>query len=276
MTLALLGSLFAVADVRASDRKAKDGTSAADQGATDADFRVRVANVLRIGKSKSGTARAELERALVDAHPAVRSAAAAALATLGDTRAIATLSRRLVSESSASVKAQLQASIDTLKVAEGKEQDEARWSTARVVVSLGPVRNLTKIKGGNVDEVFKAAAFEKAKSVPGVVVTDGDDGGRDRARQKHLPVVQLDGTLTKLDHDRTPGEMRVSAAVEFSVRRVPEQTLRGSLSGRATSIGSPKVALVPEHLAALQNQAIDGAVESALRGANRGLVAAVR
>src|ERR1700732_1019171 len=77
------------------------GVAAAQQDITGSDdFRVRVNAALTLGKAKPPDARALLERALGDAHPALRPAAAAALVALGDPAAIPALERRLAGESS--------------------------------------------------------------------------------------------------------------------------------------------------------------------------------
>src|SRR5512138_137804 len=55
---------------------------------TGSDFRVRAAAALTLGRSHNKGALAPLRAALDDQHPAVRSAAAAALAALGDKSAI--------------------------------------------------------------------------------------------------------------------------------------------------------------------------------------------
>ena len=60
------------------------------------------------------------------------------------------------------------------------------------------------------------------------------------------------------------------------LRRVPEQSLKGTLGGSATSIGSVGALSNPAVVAALENQAIDGAVESAMRGAATGFEKAAK
>ena len=67
------------------------------------------------------------------------------------------------------------------------------------------------------------------------------------------------------------GSVQVQARVEFAVRR--EQTLRGTLSGAATTFGSSPT-LSDQGRRSLQDDAVDGAVQSALRGADQGLMVA--
>jgi hypothetical protein len=66
------------------------------------------------------------------------------------------------------------------------------------------------------------------------------------------------------------------AEVRFSLRRMPEQSLKGTLSGSATSIGSTSALANPASVLQLENQAIDGAVESAMRDAAPGFEKAAK
>jgi hypothetical protein len=71
------------------------------------------------------------------------------------------------------------------------------------------------------------------------------------------------------------GNVAFSAQVEFSLRKVPEHTLKASLTGAATSIGTATSLTTASRVNALQDQAVNGAVESAMRNADMGLSAAV-
>lgn len=94
---------------------AQDPAGALRDLAESPDFRVRLSAALYLGRIKPPGSREALERALADGHSAVRVAAATALGALGDPLAIAALSRRLSSEPSASVRAQIESSIDRLR-----------------------------------------------------------------------------------------------------------------------------------------------------------------
>src|SRR5262245_26455053 len=101
--LALLSSMVVLAVAPAS--MADDRVEAAYRDlANGGDFRVRVAAALTLGKSGDPGARAALEKALEDPHPAVRASAAAALGAVGDGAAIAALRAASSKEGTASVK----------------------------------------------------------------------------------------------------------------------------------------------------------------------------
>jgi HEAT repeat protein len=100
----LLGAIVFATIVGGTGARAEDASSVKTDLLMSPDFRVRVGAALYLGKAKPQDARFVLERALDDAHPAVRAAAAAALAQVGDDGAVPALQRHLGSESSGAVK----------------------------------------------------------------------------------------------------------------------------------------------------------------------------
>ncbi len=236
------------------------------------DFRLRVSAALILGKSHADGARPLLERALSDPHPAVRTAAAAALGALGDPAAIPALERSADLESSASVKTQLRSSVLALR-----RSTQGSWQNARYVLELGDMKNRSSISGEQPSGILRNSTRTYATSLPGAVVTEGaDPGARREAASRHLHVLELDGAVQRLTQGQSDTQLTFAAQVEFSLRRVPEQSLKGTLSGTATSIGSTNALANPELVVMLQNQAIDGAVASAMRGAAEGFDRATR
>jgi hypothetical protein len=254
---------------------AQDGAGALHDLTDSSDFRVRVSAALYLGRTHPFGAREALERALSDAHPAVRVAAAAALGSLGDPSAIAALARRHGVEPSASVGAQLQASIDQLR--RGLPADAATSATGRLgpnvryVVRLGNMRNPSGVRGEDLRRVLQSAARSRARAIHGTAIVDADAALMAQAVERHLPVLTLDGSVMQLSESRVEGSVQVQARVEFAVRR--EQTLKGTLSGAATTFGSSPT-LSDQGRRQLQDDAVDGAVQSALRGADQGLMIA--
>jgi HEAT repeat protein len=238
------------------------------------DFRVRVSAALYLGRTRPAGAREVLEHALSDAHPAVRVAAATALASLGDPAAIGALARRESVEPSASVKAQLQSSIEQLKRGVAAEQpSEAPRSlggNVRYVVRLGAMRNPSGVRGEDLRHVLQSAARSRVRAIRGAAI-DSDGSLAAQAAHLHLPVLTLDGSLMQLTEARVEGNVQVQARVEFAVRR--EQTLKGTLSGAATTFGTGTT-ISDQGRRQLQDDAVDGAVQSALRGADQGLTLA--
>ncbi len=233
------------------------------------DFRLRVQAALFLGKSKSSNARDALERGLGDPHPAVRTAAAAALRTLGDPAAIPALQRHLASEGSGAVKSQIQTTIATLQ---GGGSGSSNAGATRYAVQLGAMRNLTNVRGEQLSQVMRSAAQRQAAAIPGAVLSPTGS-----AAAPGVPTLVLDGSIVRLSQRAEGnGQVAFSAQVEFSVRKVPEHTLRAALSGAATSIGTARSLNTPARVSELQDQAVSGAVESAMQHADTGFVAVLK
>jgi hypothetical protein len=240
--------------------------------AESGDFRVRVSAALYLGRTKPPGAREALEHALGDAHPAVRAAAATALASVGDPAAIGALARRAAVEPSDSVKAQLQASITQLRRGAAAEPPgDAPRRDVRYVVRLGAMRNPSGVRGEDLRRVLQDAARSRARAIRSAAVLDTDAAIPAQTAQLHLPVFTLDGSLTQLTEARVEGSVQVQARVEFAIRR--EQTLKGTFSGAATTFGTGQT-ISDQGRRQLQDDAVDGAVQSALRGAEQGLTLA--
>jgi len=271
--VALALSMLAIG---AREAPAQDPADAARDLQTSDDFRVRVSAALTLGRAHSPGARAQLEQALDDAHPAVRIAAAAGLAALGDPAATPSLRLHLGSERSAGVRSQIASTIASLGRAGEAQSADAKWQSTRYVVAIGDMHNRSQVPGTHAVDVLRSATQAHARLIPGALVTDNDPATFEQAAARHVPVFLLDGALQRLSQGRKNAELSYNAQVDYSMRRVPQQQLRGILSGSATSFGSVSALRDPGSVTMLEDQAIDGAVESALRGAARGFGEAAR
>jgi hypothetical protein len=279
----LLGASVAGTITHASTAESP-GAAALHDLSDSGDFRVRVNAALVVGRTRPAGAREALERALGDAHPAVRIAAATALGALGDPGAIAALERRVPVEPSASVKAQLRTTIDQLRASAAVSPPRRQLGdNVRYVVKLGAMGNATGVRGDELRRVLHDAARSRARALRSAALVDLGfqtasasspaplDGLLQQAAERHIPVITLDGNVTQLIETRVANSLQIQARVEFAVRR--EQTLKGTLSGGATTFGSGPT-ISDQGRRQLQDDAVDGAVQSALRGAESGLMMA--
>jgi HEAT repeat protein len=253
---------------------ADDGAMAIHELASSADFRVRVTAALQIGRSKPSGAREALEAALGDSHPAVRVAAAEALGALREQAAVAALEDHLATDASPSVRAQIRATLDKLRdVTAASAPSRRLGSDVRCVVVLGAMRNPSGTRGEDLRQVLSEAARARVLALHGVLLSEADGPLLQQAAARHIPVVVLDGTVSAVSESRADGNVQVRARVEFTVRR--DQTLKGTVSGAATTFGSGPNLSEPGRRR-LQDDAVSGAVQSALRGADQGLIVAAR
>jgi hypothetical protein len=271
-------ALGAAAAATAPLAPADDGSVAVRELSESNDFRVRVSAALLLGRTRPPGARDALERALGDPHPAVRIAAATALGAIGDPACLVALERRLSSEPSPGVVAQLRATIDLLRRGSSGDpgdgsSDQQLAGSVRYIIRLGGMRNGAGVRGDELKRVLRDATKSRAKSLHDAAVAEADSPLLAQAAQRRIPVVTLDGNVTQLLESRVAGSLQVQAHVEFTVRR--DQTLRGTLSGGATTFGSGPT-ISDDARRHLEDEAVDGAVQSALRGADQGLMVAAR
>jgi hypothetical protein len=120
------------------------------------------------------------------------------------------------------------------------------------------------VRQNDLDGVMRDAARAKAGTIKGAFVVDGPDADMlRRASARKIPVLLLDGKLTRLTQTKArDGGLIVSAKVDISIRKVPQQTLKGMVSGNATASDDARAAA--RALTELQNRAVNAAVESAV------------
>jgi hypothetical protein len=227
---------------------------------TASDFRIRITSALALGKKKDTGSVSTLGQALKDDNSAVRAAAAAALALIGDVSALPALQRARDAEKDATVKAQIEKSINTLK------------PKTKYIVSFGKIEN----KSGNpkVSSLFLAAVKAEVGRIPGVEVASSNADAERLAKEKSLPTIGLDGRLVALGKSNSGGDVSVNAKVEFVIRK--DQSLKATVKGDAKALLNSKAVKGETELASLQADAVTAAIQSALKGAPSALEAAVK
>ena len=245
-------------------------STAGDRELTEsADFRVRVHAALRLGHTGGAAARSDLETGLRDAHPAVRVACAVALGQMGDAAAAPALAQAMKSESFPSAKTSMKEAHDKLRAGGGGSPGAPAAAgnpgveKAQYVVQLGTMRNNTGQRA-DLDNVMRSAARAKAGSIKNAMILDNPDAAvLRRAGERKIPVLVVDGNLSRLSQTTgKDGGLIVSAQVDLSIIRVPGQTLKGTVSGKASA--SDDARNTNKGITELQNRAVNGAIESAM------------
>jgi hypothetical protein len=223
------------------------------------DFRVRLQAALELGRRKVLGARPALERALGDDSSAVRAAAAAALKSIGDPRALPAL-RAAESDSSEAVRNQVAAAIRAL----GSDR------AVNYVVDLGQIDMDTTVSGKAAGRTLQRVARQHLRRLPGVQVKADAVQSAPTA-----PELLLDARISRLNERRSGPTLEVSAKVDFVLSRMPGREIKGRLSGKATVQGDAHAKNRARELEQLQLQAVEAAADSALDNVERALRAAV-
>jgi len=134
------------------------------------------------------------------------------------------------------------------------------------------MHNNTGVKTSDLEPLMQQTARTKARSIRGVLIADAADGAvMRRASERKIPVLLVDGTLTRLTSTTgKDGGVIVTAQVDLSIRKVPQQTLKGTVSANASATDDVQASA---NLPQLQARAVGGAVESAMGSMSSSLAA---
>jgi hypothetical protein len=257
------------------------------------DFRLRVQAAFALGNTRDASVVPSLERALRDTNPAVRAAAATALGRIGAPRALSAL-EQAQNDPSAAVRSQAERSIamirDSQRLASAGNSIAAlsvrpsepaiEWQRVRYVVTLGEMRNPSGFAGSEFTGVLRREVANQLRVIRGVAVLSDDsslDGsGRREIARRRLPHVRLDGAVNQVERRERAGELAVRCEVAFMLLDERERALRGELRGAATGSALPRRSRLAEQERELAEQALSGAVRSAMANAQQALAAAAR
>lgn len=232
------------------------------------DFRIKVSAALTLGKLKQRSSLPVLVKALGDTQPSVRAAAAAALASFGDLSAVAPLESARDRETTPSVKAQMESSVAKLR--------SSATIPTKFLITVGRLENKSGVSSSNVSSAFKSAVRSKISALPGVELLGESTDATVESKRRKLPTVTLDGNLLKLQKSAAGTDVGFAAKVEFVIRKVPEHSLKGSVSGDARALANAGSVRGDKEMNQLQVDAVTAAVESALKGAPIALEAAAK
>jgi HEAT repeats len=234
------------------------------------DFRVRVQAALQLGKSKSSEALDPLVGALDDGNASVRAAAAAALRSLKDKRAIPALKEHRLDRSDA-VREAIKTALETLN----EDEDASAGGATKVLVKIGIMKNGSSVKSPRIESQLAQDSRKKLAELPGVrVLPDSEDSGK--SSEQKIPVVMVTGQVQELRATREGTSIVYSASVEYVLHTMPERSIAAKVSGSASATASEQEAKDSERSAELRRQVLEAAIASALRRAPRAIMAAAR
>jgi hypothetical protein len=249
------------------------------------DFRVRVQAAFAIGNTHDPILRPQLERALRDENVAVRAAAATALGRLGSPRAIPALERALRDREPA-VRGQARRSIELLQAASSASRSRSRgaastspltpvgapnWSHVRAALVVGDMRNRSSYRDGALEARFRAEVQLQLRRLTRVMLfessRDLDAAARSQMSRRRVPMLRMDGALTKVRPERRNAGLAVRCEVSLILLEEPGRNLLGELRGAATGMDR-RIHDPRQQEARLALEALTGAVRSAMSTAD--------
>lgn len=263
------------------------------------DFRARTRAALALGSSADPAMGEALAVALRDPHPAVRAAAASGLGRLG-TRAQVQALRALSADAERSVRESAMRAITAIETRHPIAAPAARptlpapiappvaavvpamvdaplpginWARTQIVVVLGTMENRSGYAHPRLAQVLRAEVVRALGGVRGVgILRDAPDADADREiRRRRLRRYRLEGSIRHVTPDAPPRQVRVRCEVGLMVLDDPGHNLRAALDGSATGTEPARAQNRTQQEQQLAEQALQGAVRSAMNGAAQAL-----
>lgn len=264
---------------------------------TSRDFRARTRAALALGSSNDPAVVPHLTGALRDDHPAVRAAAATGLGRLGDRSALSHL-RGALSDRESIVRTEAQRAIRRIEEANrgtpepaapasrGRDpyptisvvprEQEIYWPRIRYVVIVGEMQNRASFGGDALSRTMLNEVNRNLLVLRGVaVLPDGrlPPSATREIERRHLPKLRLEGSLNRIERRSQRRQLSVRCEVSLMLLDDPGRNIRGVLNGAATG-SQPERAGNREQEASLAQQALVGAVRSAMSGAAQAISSA--
>jgi len=290
--VALASSTLAQSDHATVIRVLRDGQ----------DFRARVRAALALGSSNDASVTPHLVDALSDSSPAVRAAAATALGRLGDRSALPAL-RRASRDRASIVRTEAERAIARIEasrpstptaprraltrtatgsvlpsIAVVPRATDINWPLVRYVVVVGSLENRSSFRHDELDEVLSREVLRNLVVLRGVaVLREGQTSteSEQQIRRRRLPKLRLEGSLNRVDRRMVNRQVAVRCEVSLMLMDEPGRSLRSVLNGAATHASAPRGART-EQERRLAEQALSGAVRSAMSGAAQAIASARR
>jgi hypothetical protein len=198
------------------------------------DFRIRAQAALALGASNDDAAVQPLCQGLSDPSDAVRVAVAAALGRLGRPAGASCLKARLDSESTGSVKGEIQKAIGAITVSSGGTPRTV--PNARYYVALSAVANATGRSQSDIDRIVLGAIRAKLDALGRYQLApsgESADAARSVISARSLKPYFLSISVDKFDYSN--GNLRVR--VKLAVSGYPGKELKGEVGPGMTQTG---------------------------------------
>jgi hypothetical protein len=265
------------------------------------DFRARVRAALALGNTHDRSVSPALVSALHDSSPAVRAASATALGNLGDPAALTPL-RGLLHDSASVVRNEAQRAIQRIgptpaqprgprrtltytrsgdvlpAISMAPRERDIYWPTVRYVVLLGTMQNRSTFHHDGLDQLLVREVTRALIVLRGVAVLPADQvppSAEREIQRRRLPKLRLEGSLNRVDRRAQSRQISVRCEVSLMLMDEPGRNLRSVLNGAATG-SQPRRGLRDQQERQLAEQALSGAVHSAMSGAARAIASAGR
>jgi hypothetical protein len=201
---------------------------------SDPSYKVRMQAAITLGRLKEKRAVPALIRALGDEHETVRGVTCAALAEVGDERAIPELKKRAKGDSNAFVRTQAEKAVARLEGGGGGGAGPPPGS--RFYLTIGKMANKSEKGGTTASKVLGDALLKEFSKVTGVATSwgSGKPSAGDLAKRKIKGFV-LDGSILSLTAKKSGGTVEISCNIKVSMATFPGNSMKAFYTGGAST-----------------------------------------
>lgn len=222
------------------------------------DFRVRVQAALALGASNNSQAVTPLCAGLDDSNASVRTAAAAGLERLNLPAALPCLKKRASTETNASVKSQIDRSIQRIEnAASGAELSRAPNANTKWYVAVGKTKNKSDRTDAEVDALLQAAMRRSLAANASIAIapsTESPAQAQALVSKHNLSGYLLQATLEPPKYE----DSKLTVTIRITMFSYPNKALQGEFAPKLTQTGTPSKDVASE------NELIKLAVERAI------------
>lgn len=300
-TAALLCAALVCA-LLASSTFAQDHSTVVRVLSQSGDFRARVRAALALGSSGDERVAPHLVEALSDESPAVRAAAATALGRLASPTALAPL-RRALSDRTRVVRTEAERAIARIEASAPRHRPspqrpltrtqgggvlpsisvvprarDINWGLVRYVVIVGDLDNRSRFRHDDLGTLLKREVTRSLIVLRGVAAIQEDQvtaAAQREMQRRRVPKLRLEGSVNRVERRAQRSELSVRCEVSLMLLDEPERRIRSVLNGAATGSAARRGPRQAQERR-LAEQALSGAVRSAMSGASQAIASAGR
>ncbi len=147
-------------------------------------------------------------------------------------------------------------------------EDRIAWPRVRYVVTLGDMHNRSGFANESLEGVLRSEVTRQLHVVQSIAVMQSeiyiDDRAEREIRRRRLPNIRLDGNITQVQRQRRGRDLSIRCEISLILLDHAQRSLKGELRGAATGTEPRHQRDYQEQERRLAEQALSGAVRSAM------------
>lgn len=225
---------------------------------TDPSYKVRLQVIVTLGKLRAKRSLPSLINQLNDPQVSIRGVTCAALAQIGDKKALPYLSQLLTHETDGFVRDQIQKAIHVISKQGGQPPPGVR-----IFLTLGKIKNLSKTGENDMAEILGNALLKNFASYRHIATEQGAWlPSSAELIKRNIKGFILDGAIVSLERQSLGNQYEFSCNIRISLSTFPGNSMKAFFTGGASTELSRKYTTPEAELNAYKD-ILEGAAQAA-------------